>query len=74
MGMADHINGTGVGQGYAKIMLGKDTVYLKHEEGTFFFYQGKGRFKNIQGTGTYQGRYISQTIYTLEWEGDYRIK
>ena len=91
MGMADHINGTGVGQGYAKIMLGKDAVYLKHEgkvstqppkqgirnttfEGIFSFYQGTGRFKNIQGTGTYQGRYISKTIYILEWEGEYRIK
>ena len=91
MGMADHVKGNGVGQGYAKIMLGKDIVYLKHEgkvstkppkqgirnttfEGTFSFYQGAGRFKNIQGTGTYQGRYISHTIYTLEWEGVYRIK
>lgn len=91
MGMADHVNGTGMGQGYAKIMLGKDVVYLKHEgkvstkppkkgirnttfEGTFIFYQGAGRFKNIQGTGTYQGRYISRTIYILEWEGAYRIQ
>ena len=91
MGMADHVKGTGVGKGYAKMMLGKDAVYLKHEgkvsskppkqgirntkfEGTFSFYQGTGRFKNIQGTGTYQGRYISRTIYILEWEGEYRIK
>ena len=91
MGMADHVNGTGVGKGYAKMMLGKDAVYLKHEgivstkppkqglrntkfEGTFSFYQGTGQFKNIQGTGTYQGRYISRTIYILEWEGEYRIK
>jgi hypothetical protein len=43
-------------------------------EGTFTYVGGKGRYKNIQGKGTYKGKYISKKIYVVEWEGEYVIK
>lgn len=43
-------------------------------EGTFSWIAGTGRFKGIQGNGTYKGQYISPKIYTIEWEGEYFIK
>jgi hypothetical protein len=41
--------------------------------GTFSYTTGTGQFKNIQGTGTYKGKYISSTIATVEWEGEYSV-
>ena len=90
-GTSDHVMGNGTGRGYAKLALGDDAVFLKHEgtvetrpptkgirnttfKGTFSFYKGTGRYKNIQGSGTYKGRYISKTIYIAEWEGEYITK
>jgi len=89
-GSSDHVMGNGTGHGYAKLSMGDDAVFMKHEgtveakpptqgirnttfKGTFSFYKGLGRYKNIQGTGTYRGRYISKRIYTAEWEGEYLI-
>ena len=34
---------------------------------------GTGQFKNIQGVVTAKGRYISENIYIVEWEGEYWI-
>ncbi len=42
-------------------------------EGTWSWTKGTGQFENIQGSGTYKGKYISRTIWTAEWEGDYFI-
>jgi len=41
--------------------------------GIFSYTTGTGQFKNIQGTGTYKGKYISSTIATVEWEGEYSV-
>ena len=90
-GTSDHIKGTGTGRGYAKMSLGDDVVFLKHEgtvtttpsskgnrnttfEGIFSFTKGSGQYKNIRGSGTYKGKYISKRIYTVKWEGEYFIK
>jgi len=35
--------------------------------------KGTGQFKNIQGSATAKGRYISKNIYIVEWEGEYWI-
>ena len=43
-------------------------------EGTFTFIKGTGQYQNIQGSGTYKGKYISKTIYTVEWEGEYTLE
>jgi hypothetical protein len=43
-------------------------------EGTYFYIKGTGQFENIQGSGTYKGKFISETTYIAEWEGEYFIK
>ena len=60
---------------------GKVTTTLSAEgtpitafEGTLSYVKGTGKFENIQGSGTYKGKSISKTIYTVEWEGEYSIK
>jgi hypothetical protein len=41
--------------------------------GIFSYTAGTGQFENIPGTGTYKGKYISSTIATVEWEGEYSV-
>lgn len=43
-------------------------------EGTITFTKGTGKYENIQGTGTYKGKYISKMIWKNEWKGEYIIK
>jgi len=43
-------------------------------EGTYNYTRGKGHFENIQGSGTYKGKYTSEKTYTAEWEGEYFTK
>jgi len=43
-------------------------------EGTFTYTNGTGKYQNIQGSGTYKGRYISKTIVVVDWQGEYFIK
>lgn len=43
-------------------------------QGTFTFMKGSGQYQNIRGSGTYKGKYISKTIYTVEWEGEYTLE
>jgi hypothetical protein len=42
-------------------------------EGTMTFYKGTGQYENIQGNGTFKGRFFSSILYTLDWEGEYWI-
>ena len=51
-----------------------DEKWTRTLKGTFSFAKGTGRYKNISGTGTYKGNYISKSIYVIEWEGEYTIK
>jgi hypothetical protein len=43
-------------------------------EGTFTFTKGAGQYQNIRGSGTYKGKYVSKTIYRIEWEGEYTLE
>ncbi len=43
-------------------------------KGTTTWIKGTGKFENIQGTGTYNGAFISKTEYTVAWAGEYTIK
>jgi hypothetical protein len=38
--------------------------------GTWIYVKGSGKFANVKGGGSYRGRYISKTEYTLEWSGE----
>jgi hypothetical protein len=42
-------------------------------KGTYSYIKGTGQFENIQGRGTYQGAFASDTQYVAEWEGEYSI-
>lgn len=60
---------------------GKTTTNLSPEgkpivtfEGSITFTKGTGNYENIKGSGTYKGNYISKTIWTNEWKGEYSIK
>ena len=43
-------------------------------DGTYSYVKGLGKFKNIQGKGTFRGKFISKMIYTVEWEGEYSVQ
>lgn len=43
-------------------------------EWTSTFNKGKGKYINIQGSGTYKAKYTSMTTMEMEWEGEYFIK
>lgn len=65
---------------YAKAE-GKTTTILSPEgkpvttfEGSFTFTKGTGKYKNIQGSGTYKGKLVSSVIIVNEWEVEYFIK
>ena len=60
---------------------GKTTTILSPEgkpvttfEGSLTFTKGTGKYKNIQGSGTYKGKLVSSVIIVNEWEGKYFIK
>ena len=43
-------------------------------KGTYSYISGTGKFQNIEGGGTYKGRFIGKGIYMMESEGEYVIK
>jgi hypothetical protein len=42
-------------------------------EGTYSWISGTGQYENIQGVGTYKGKFLSKTIVTTDWEGEYYL-
>ena len=61
-------------EGQVTTKLSSEGTPVAAFEGTFSYIKGTGSFENIQGDGTYKGRFISKTIYTVEWEGEYVTK
>jgi len=61
-------------QGNIKTVIGDDGALITSFEGTFSYVNGSGAFKNIRGKGTFRGSFISKTIHTVEWDGEYSIK
>jgi hypothetical protein len=43
-------------------------------EASLTWIRGTGQFTNIRGVVTAKGRYISENIYIVEWEGEYWIE
>ena len=43
-------------------------------KGTYSYINGTGKFENIEGGGTFKGRFIGKGIYTMDAEGEYVIK
>lgn len=42
-------------------------------EGTFTYVGGTGKYKGIQGGGTYKGTFTGKDTYTSDWQGTYTI-
>ena len=61
-------------QGKTKTTLTPEGKPVTTSEGSFTWTKGTGKYENIQGGGTYKGKYISKTITIVEWEGEYFIK
>ena len=61
-------------QGKVATVLSAEGTPITAFEGTFSYTKGTGRFENIQGSGSYKGKFISKTIYTTDWEGEYFIE
>ena len=43
-------------------------------EGTWSFAKGTGKWENVQGNGTYKGKFIGPGIFAHDLEGEYFIK
>ncbi len=61
-------------QGKVTTVISAEGAPVITVEGTTTWIKGTGKFENIQGTGTYNGAFISKTEYEVEWEGEYSIK
>ena len=61
-------------KGKVTTTISSDNTPIITFEGTYTYTSGKGRFENIQGNGTYKGKYTSEKTYTAEWEGEYFTK
>jgi hypothetical protein len=68
--------GSAIAKWKGKVTTTMSTVNLPITtmEGTFAYINGTGLFENIQGGGTYKGKYLSEKTYTVEWEGEYFIQ
>ncbi|MGH9929080.1 MAG: hypothetical protein ACREA9_07610 [Pyrinomonadaceae bacterium] len=79
------LQGSGPQHGYATFTKGDDQVEIKWSgnvstvmangqpqisfQGTWEQLKGTGKYQGIEGAGTYNGHYISQTDYVVNWVG-----
>jgi len=61
-------------QGKVTTTLSTEGTPITTLEGTFSFIKGTGQFENMQGTGTFNVKFITEKTYISEWEGEYFIK
>lgn len=61
-------------EGKIKTALSSEGKEVTTFEGKYTWIGGTGNYENIQGKGTYEGRFTSEKEYTVYWEGKYHIK
>ena len=61
-------------QGKITTIMSNEGMPITTFDGTYSYVKGLGKFKNIQGNGTFRGKFISKMIYTVEWEGEYSVQ
>ena len=61
-------------EGKVTTTLSEDKTPITSYERTFTFTRGIGQFKNIQGSGSYKGKFIEEAKSVSEWEGEYFLK
>jgi hypothetical protein len=53
--------------------LGSDQQPTTRFEGTWTKLSGRGKYEGVTGSGTYKGRMLSPTEYTVEWSGEIEL-
>ncbi len=69
---SDSVTSKWIGQVTTKISSEGDPLVFF--EGTYNWISGTGQYKNIQGSGTFKGGYLTPTLYVVEYDGEYFIK
>ena len=57
-------------QGKVVTTLGPDRKPTTSFQGTWTKLSGTGRYQGVTGSGSYKGRMVSPTDYTVEWSGE----
>jgi hypothetical protein len=57
-------------QGKVTTTLGPDQKPVTRFEGSWSKIKGTGQYEGVTGAGSYKGRMISPTEYTVEWSGE----
>lgn len=85
---SDYINGTGPFNGYLKFAKNGDIVCIEwsgymrtlndkngrlYFSGSFNFSKGTGIYEAIRGVGLFEGEFISEDQYIVEWKGRYSL-
>jgi hypothetical protein len=60
-------------QGTITTMMSDEGPPMMSFEGTFTYMGGMGQYVHIKGSGMYKGHFTSETVYMVEWEGEYAI-
>ncbi|MFH1011245.1 MAG: hypothetical protein V1784_08425 [bacterium] len=61
-------------QGEVTTTLSAEKTPVTTFQGAWFYTKGTGQFQNIEGRGTFKGKFTSETEHTVDWEGEYFIK
>lgn len=61
-------------QGKVVTTLGADHQPSTNFEGTWTMMRGTGKYDGVSGVGSYKGRMLSPTEYTLEWSGEIEVR
>ncbi|MBM3324088.1 MAG: hypothetical protein FJY66_00305 [Calditrichaeota bacterium] len=61
-------------QGEVTTTLSAEKARATSFQGAWFYTKGTGQYQNIEGRGIYKGKFVSETEYIAEWEGEYLIK
>ena len=61
-------------QGNIATTFSPEGMPVSTAEGSWTWTKGTGKYENIQGSGTYKGKFMSRSIFIVEWEGEYFIK
>jgi len=61
-------------QGNVTTTLSPEGKPVTTTEGSWNYTKGTGKYENIQGSGTFNVKSMSTTIFIVKWEGEYFIK
>ncbi len=60
--------------GYMITVQSPDGKPTHRVEGSFRILKGTGKFANIEGIGSFQGKMSAWTVFIIDWEGEYSLR